>query len=233
LPPEKRLVAVSSAPPAIGQEPIREATGGKDMTFAAGNPTSPVEVVLGVDTHLDFHVAVGLDQLGRKLGALTVPTTRRGYESLLEWARRLGCVGRAGLEGTGSYGAGLARYLRTQGVEVLEVERPRRRSRHKGKSDPIDAEAAARAVLADEVAGAAKSGDGGVEVIRLLRAARRSAVKARTQAANQLRAFRSTAPEGLGCRLRGGSPPELSPPRRSVSVRVLTRRTRRRRRGSR
>jgi transposase len=173
------------------------------MTFATANPTSPVEVVLGVDTHLDFHVAVVLDQLGRKLGALTVPTTERGYESLLEWARRLGPVGRAGLEGTGCYGAGLARYLRTQGVQVLEVERPRRRSRHKGKSDPIDAEAAARAVLADEVAGTAKSGDGCVEMIRLLRAARRSAVKARTQAANQLRAFRLTAPEGLGCRLRG------------------------------
>ena len=106
------------------------------MTFATANPTSPVEVVLSVDTHLDFHVAVVLDQLGRKLGALTVPTTERGYESLLEWARRLGPVGRAGLEGTGSYGAGLAHYLRTQGVQVLEVERPRRRSRHKGKSDP-------------------------------------------------------------------------------------------------
>jgi transposase len=175
-------------------------------TSAAVSSSDPVEVVLGVDTHLDFHVAVALDQLGRNLGVLSVPRTKRGYESLIRWARRFGYVGQAGLEGTGSYGAGLARHLRAQGVEVLEVERPKRRHlRRKGKSDPIDAEAAARAVLAGETAGVAKSGDGGVEMIRLLKAARRSAVKARTQAANQLRAFRVTATEELGCRLRGFS----------------------------
>ena len=173
------------------------------MTIAAGGSSSPVEVVLGVDTHLDFHVAVALDQLGRKLGVITVPTTKHGYESLIRWAQQLGYVQRAGLEGTGSYGAGLARHLRAQGVEVLEVERPKRRSRRKGKSDPIDAEAAARAVLAGETASVAKSGDGRVEMIRLLKAARRSAVKAKTQAANQLRAFRLTATEELGCRLSG------------------------------
>ena len=161
------------------------------------------EVVLGVDTHLDFHVAVALDGLGRRLGESTMPTTAKGYESLLSWAERFGPVRSAGLEGTGSYGAGLAQHLKQRGVEVLEVERPKRRHlRRKGKSDPIDAEAAARAVLAGEAAGVPKSGDGRVESIRTLRAVRRSAVKARTQAANQLRGLLVTAPEGLRQRLR-------------------------------
>src|SRR5215216_6563762 len=116
-----------------------------------------------------------------------MPTTTRGYEKLLRWAEGFGPVGCAGVEGTGSYGAGLARYLKAAGISVMEVERPKRRHlRRKGKSDPIDAEAAARAVLADDTAGEPKSADGQVEMIRTLRSARQSAVKARTQAANQL-----------------------------------------------
>jgi transposase len=160
-------------------------------------------VVLGVDTHLDLHVAVALDQLGRRLGELTVPTTTRGYERLLRWAEGFGPVGCAGIEGTSSYGAGLARHLKAAGVSVVEVERPKRRHlRRKGKSDPIDAEAAAKAVLAGEAVGEPKSGDGKVEMIRTLRSARQSAVKARTQAANQLKALLVTAPEVLRHRLR-------------------------------
>ena len=160
-------------------------------------------VVLGVDTHLDLHVAVALDQLGRRLGELTVPTTTRGYERLLRWAEGFGPMGCAGIEGTSSYGAGLARHLKAAGVSVAEVERPKRRHlRRKGKSDPIDAEAAARAVLAGEALGEPKSGDGKVEMIRTLRSARQSAVKARTQAANQLQALLVTAPEMLRHRLR-------------------------------
>jgi transposase len=85
-----------------------------------------VEVLLGVDTHLDCHVAVALDELGRRLGELTMPTTTEGYESLLSWAERFGPVRRVGLEGTGSYAAGLAQHLKERGVEVLEVERPPR-----------------------------------------------------------------------------------------------------------
>jgi transposase len=162
------------------------------------------EVVLGVDTHLDFHVAVALDHLGRRLGEAKVPTTAKGYRDLVSWAEGLGRVRRAGVEGTGSYGAGLARHLKAAGVAVVEVERPKRRHlRRRGKSDPKDAEAAARAVLAGEEAGVPRSGDGRVEVIRALRGARRSAVKARVQAANQIQAMLVTAPEPLRQRLRG------------------------------
>ncbi len=161
------------------------------------------EVVLGVDTHLDLNVAVALDQLGRRLGELKVPTTTRGYERLLRWAEGFGPVGCAGIEGTSSYGAGLARHLRAAGISVMEVERPKRRHlRRNGKSDPIDAEAAARAVLAGEAVGEPKSADGKVEMIRVLRSARQSAVKARSQAANQLQSLLVTAPEDLRQRLR-------------------------------
>ena len=158
---------------------------------------------MGVDTHLDVHVAVAVDQLGRRLGELRVPTTARGYERLLGWAEGFGPVGCAGIEGTSSYGAGLVRHLKAAGVSVVEVERPKRRHlRRKGKSDPIDAEAAARAVLAGEALGEPKSGDGKVEMIRTLRSARQSAVKSRSQAANQLKALLVTAPEVLRHRLR-------------------------------
>ena len=165
--------------------------------------TSVDGVVLGVDTHLDAHVAVALDGLGRRLGELTVPTTTRGYERLLRWAEGFAFVRCAGIEGTSSYGAGLARYLKAAEVSVVEVERPKRRHRRRtGKSDPKDAEAAAKAVLAGEALGEPKSGDGKVEMIRILRSARQSAVKARTQAANQLQALLVTAPEVLRYRLR-------------------------------
>jgi transposase len=165
------------------------------------------EVVLGVDTHLDVHVAVALDHLGRRLGVLTLPTSTKGYEELLSWAEGLGPLRCAGVEGTSSYGAGLARHLKSKGTEVLEVERPKRRQqqslRRNGKSDHADAEAAARAVLAGEAAGMPKSADGEVEMIRVLRATRRAAVKARTQAANQLRNLLVTALDGLRQPLRG------------------------------
>lgn len=161
------------------------------------------EVILGIDTHQDVHVAVALDGLGRRLGELKVPTTTKGYERLLRWAKEFGPVCCAGVEGTGRYGAGLARQLKAAGISVMEVERPKRRHlRRNGKSDPLDAEAAARAVMADDTAGEPKSGDGQVEMIRTLRSARRSAVKARTQAANQLKALLVTAPEELRHRLR-------------------------------
>jgi transposase len=169
-----------------------------------------VEVVLGVDTHLDFHVAVVLDHLGRRLGESKAPTTLGGYRNLLRWAERFGPVRCAGVEGTGSYGAGLACHLKAVGIPVVEVERPKRRHlKRNGKSDPKDAEAAARAVLAGEAAGVPKSADGKVEMIRTLRSARRSAVKARVHAANQLQAMLVTAPEGLRRRLGGLPTKEL------------------------
>ena len=134
----------------------------------------------------------------------------KGYERLLRWAKGFGPVRRAGVEGTSSYGAGLARHLRGSGIEVLEVERPEHRRRSSRRNlRKSDAERAARAVLAGEASGVPKSGDGRVEMIRTLRAARRSAIKARTQAANQLQGLRVTAPEQLRHRLRGLSTKEL------------------------
>jgi transposase len=188
--------------------------GAWDVTMiGTERPETKVEVILGVDTHLDFHVAVAMDHMGRRLGESSVPTTVKGYEGLLCWAEGFGPLRCAGVEGTSSYGAGLARHLKSQGIEVLEVERPKRRRggsrRNVEKSDPSDAERAARAVLAGETSGVPKSGDGRVEMIRTLRAARRSAMKARTQAANQLQGLRVTAPDELLNRLRGLSTKEL------------------------
>jgi transposase len=165
-----------------------------------------VRVTLRVDTHADFHVGVALDQFGRRLGTRSVATTAAGFAELLSWASALGLLDQVGIEGTGSCGAGLTRWLRARGLTVVEVERPHRHGRQarrrRGKSDPFDAEAAARAVQAGAASGQPKAGDGQVEMIRTLRLARRSAMKARTQAANQLHALVITAPDDLRTRLR-------------------------------
>src|ERR687897_709329 len=200
--------------PLLGWKVTARSKGAWDVTMiGAERPDTLVEVILGVDTHLDFHVAVAVDHLGRRLGESSVPTTVKGYKELLCWAEGFGPLRCAGVEGTSSYGAGLARHLRTMGIEVLEVERPKHRRRSSRsnveKSDPSDAERAARAVLAGEASGVPKSGDGEVEMIRTLRAVRRSAIKARRQAANQLQGLRLTAPEELLNRLRGLSTKEL------------------------
>jgi transposase len=155
-------------------------------------------VVGGVDTHKDIHVAAVVDDVGRILGTAEFPTTTRGHRALLAWLGDHGTVIRVGVEGTGAYGAGLARYLAKAGIEVVEVDRPDRQTRRrKGKSDPVDAEAAARAALSGEASGRPKSRTGTVEMIRALRVARRSAGKARTQAANQLHDLVLTAPDEL------------------------------------
>lgn len=156
----------------------------------------------GVDTHKDLHVAAALDGVGRLLGTQSFPTTAAGYRALLGWLRGFGTVASVGVEGTGSWGAGLARHLAAEGVTVLEVNRPNRQARRRrGKSDPADAEAAARAVLAREATGTPKATTGTVEAVRLLRLARRSAMKARTQAANQIHSVIDTAPEELRAQL--------------------------------
>lgn len=160
------------------------------------------EVILGVDTHLDTHVAAVISHAGKLLGTLATPTNATGYLNLLTWARSLGCVHRAGVEGTGTYGAGLARVLREQGIEVLEVNRPDRSKRRlKGKSDPTDAENAARSVLSGEATAIPKSQSGAAEAMRTISVARRSAVKAKTQAINQLRAILVSAPQDIRERL--------------------------------
>jgi transposase len=161
-------------------------------------------VVVGVDTHQDLHVAVAVDQLGVRLGLISVPATAAGYRRLAAWAGALGEILAFGVEGTGSYGAGLSRVLQAAGYRVLEVNRPDRSTRRRvGKSDPIDAEAAARAVLAGTASGAPKTGTSTVEMIRMLKLAKDSATKARTQAINQIKAILVTAPPELREALTG------------------------------
>jgi transposase len=152
----------------------------------------------GVDTHSRTHHAAALDATGRLLGDAQFPATAAGYAELLGWFRRFGTVVKVGVEGTGAYGAGLARYLTGHGVPVVEVDRPDRKTRRsKGKSDPIDAIAAARSTLSGEASTTPKARTGPVEAIRALRVARRGAVKARTAALNQLHGLIAAAPEAV------------------------------------
>ena len=161
-------------------------------------------VVGGVDTHKDVHVAAVLDELGRLVEVASFPTTRHGYRRLLAWMQSHGEIDAVGVEGCGSWGAGLARHLADRGVRVLEVNRPNRQERRRrGKDDSLDAEAAARAVLAGTATAVPKSGNGPVEAVRQLRLARNGAIKARTAAANQLHALCDTAPEHVRAQLRG------------------------------
>jgi transposase len=156
----------------------------------------------GVDTHLEMHVAAVIDEVGRILATQSFPVTQRGYRQLHRWVGSFGTIDKIGVEGTGSYGAGLTRLLQEHGVDVMEVNRPNRQTRRRrGKSDAADAEAAARAALNGEACAVPKSGDGDVESIRMLRLARRSAVKARTQAANQIHSLTVNAPQALRERL--------------------------------
>jgi transposase len=163
-----------------------------------------VRVTGGVDTHKDTHVAAALDQLGRVLGTEAFPATAAGYRALLCWLTRFGPVDLVGVEGTGAWGAGLARFLTSQSISVIEVRRGNRQHRRRhGKSDPTDAISAARSVLSGEERGVAKTADGAVESIRLLQVARRSALKARSQTANQIHSIIDTAPEELRGRFHG------------------------------
>jgi transposase len=157
-----------------------------------------VFVTGGVDTHADFHVAVVIDQVGRTLGTETFEANLCGYRRLLRWMQGFGTLASVGVEGTGTYGAGLHRHLKSEDVRVAEVDRPNRQMRRRrGKSDPTDAEAAARTALAGEATTIPKSKEGAVEGLRALRVARRSALKARTQAENQIRDLIVTSPEHL------------------------------------
>ena len=166
----------------------------------------------GVDTHLDVHVAAALDPLGGVLGTERFETNSAGYKALMAWLETFGDVAKIGVEGTGSYGSGLTRYLRRVGVEVIEVDRPNREERRRsGKSDPLDAVEAARAALSGRASGRPKSRDGAVEAIRVLVVAKRSARQARTKALIQMRHLGYTAPEQLRCRMKGLSVPALVP----------------------
>jgi transposase len=158
----------------------------------------------GVDTHLDVHVAAALDGVGGLLGVEEFPATPAGYGALLAWLAGFGPIERVGIEGTSSYGAGLCRYVERAGVAVVEVNRGDRSARRRqGKSDPLDAVAAARAALSGTARGAPKGSDGQVEAIRALVVTKRSARRDRTATINQLRALVTTGPDDLRARLEG------------------------------
>ncbi|MGB9113369.1 MAG: IS110 family transposase [Acidimicrobiales bacterium] len=184
----------------------------------------------GVDTHLDVHVAAVLDEVGRLLDTASFPVSSTGYECLFNWLEGFGAIARVGMEGTGAYGAGLARYLQSCGVQVIEVDRPNRGERRRsGKSDTIDAIEAARAALCGRARSLAKRKDGGVEAIRALLVAKRSGRRARTQALIQMRNLVVSSPEELHDRLTGltiyrlvSACSRLRPDRSSNPVVVMT-----------
>jgi transposase len=160
----------------------------------------------GVDTHADTHVAAALDPIGGLLGVREFPATRAGYASLLGWLGGFGTVCLVGIEGTGSYGAGLARHVTAAGVRVVEAGRSDRQDRRRqGKSDPLDAVSAARAAQSGRARGAPKGRDGAVEAVRALMVAKRSAAGERTRTINQARALLLTGPDDLRARFAGHS----------------------------
>ena len=163
-----------------------------------------LRITAGVDTHRDVHLVAALDERGGQLGIEAFPANAAGYRQTLLWLRSLGTVERVGVEGTGTYGAGLARYLADHDVVVIEVTCPnRQRRRSHGKSDPVDALSAARAAQGGEATAQPKARTGNVEAIRALRVARRSAGKARNDALNQMRALLVTGPDELRAAYRG------------------------------
>jgi transposase len=165
---------------------------------------APRPVTGGIDTHLDAHVAAVVDVNGGVLGVESFPTTTAGFAELADWLVGFGEMARVGVEGTGAYGAGLARHLRSCGLEVIEVDRPNRQARRRtGKSDPVDAIEAARAVLAGRATGIAKTGDGPIEAMRSLLIAKRSGREARITCLNQLRHLGFCGPDDLREAFRG------------------------------
>jgi transposase len=181
----------------------------------------------GVDTRAGMHAAAALDPTGGLPGVREFPATAAGYGRLLSWLRGFGTLAVAGVEGTGSYGAGLARHLAAAGVRVVEAVRPDRRDRaRQGKSGPLDAVSAARAALSGRAPGAPRGRDGAVEAVRALMVARRSARQERTPAVSQARALIMTGPEELRARfvrrsggaLGGGDRGVAAPARRRARV---------------
>jgi transposase len=165
---------------------------------------SRCQVTGGVDTHSRTHHGAAIDQAGRILGDQQFPATEAGYAQLLTWLTGYGRLVKVGIEGTGAYGAGLARHLTAAGIDLVEIDRPDRKTRRgQGKSDPIDAISAARSALSGQAGGIPKTRTGPVEAIRALRAARNGAVKARTAAYNQLHGLLASAPEQLRASLSG------------------------------
>jgi len=182
--------------------PSRMARTNLASSLQPGGDPGPVSVFIGVDTHRDFHVAVALSLQGSLLGEMHLPACMAGYEALLDWALEL-AEGRAtsllfGIEGTGCYGAGLSRHLQAAQCSVREMNRPNRQTRRqRGKDDAIDAEAAARSLLAGTATAVAKAGNADAEILRVLKSTRDSAVRCRTRAITQLKALLIVVPAEL------------------------------------
>jgi transposase len=173
------------------------------MESTSAESTQP-QVTIGVDTHKQFHFAHAVDELGRTLGSHKIPATTAGYRRFVSWAHSLGRLVTVGIEGPGHYGAGLARHLRAEGIAVTEVGRPKRQRRARyGKSDDADAAGAAAIVLAGEALGEPKTADGAAEMVRVLRVARTSAIRARAKAYTALQDLLVTAPAALRERMAG------------------------------
>lgn len=160
-------------------------------------------VIGGVDTHKDLHVAAVVDHRDRVLGTESFPTTRHGYRLMLAWMRSFGDLQRVGIECSGSYGAGLQRYMQTAGVEVLEVTAPDKLDRRRrGKNDDFDAEGAAHAAFARRYTVTPRSRDGMVESLRVLRVCRKTAIQARRIALQMIQATIVCAPDKIRDPLR-------------------------------
>ena len=185
-------------------------TAALDLVHPAKVEQHRPEIFGGVDTHKDTHTAAAVDAAGRMLGHQQFPATTAGYAALWGWLAGLGAVVMVGVEGTNSWGAGLAAFLRTVAVPVVEVNRPNRATRRRvGKSDPVDAEAAARSALAGHATAIPKTADGAVASIRVLRIARTSAIRQRTDVVRQIKSIIDTAPESLRAELRNLPTPAL------------------------
>jgi transposase len=170
--------------------------------------TEPTNVIAGIDTHADTHHVAVINEHGKPLADKEFLAVGSGYRKIVDFITGYGTVTAVGVEGTGSYGAEIARTLRSEGLCVLEVNRPNRAARRlKGKSDPLDAYQAAQSVLDGRTKSIPKAKDGPVECLRILRAGRTSAVKARTAAINQIKGLLVSAPDKLRAKYRGGWEP--------------------------
>lgn len=171
----------------------------------------PPGVTLGADTHRDFNVAAVCDGLGRVLDTAQFPATASGDKALIDWAELFGPIYKAGIEGTGSWGASLSRHAISRGIDCVEVNRTNRQHRRRhGKSDTADAIGAARSVLAGQCTGKPRGNNGTAEALRVNRVVLRSAKRARTQALNQLHSLRTGAVEPLKAQLAGLSGIQLA-----------------------
>ena len=183
-------------------------------------PENIHKIIIGVDTHKDFHHVAAITTLGAAVADRQFPATPAGYGEVLDWVAGHGQVLRAGVEGTGSYGAGLTKRFRVAGIEVVDVIAPDKQERRlRGKTDQIDAYSAARAVLAQRATTVPKTRDGHVEAIRVLHTTKQLVIKQSTETMNQLKSLVVSAPETLREKLAGLTGKPLS--RACTRLRVL------------